>query len=88
MTDDERKAWIVDHGGGLVPGVPPLENMIFTDRDGTEWLLCSDGFWTRTDRVERLIGSKGDCPTCGCPLHPGWPHRKCRWCRRNFGRKN
>jgi hypothetical protein len=78
------KQWIIDHGGGPCPPPWPLECQIFVDADNVEWLLCSDGLWTRVDRVEKLIPSKGDCSTCGMPLHRGWPHRKCRWCRRMF----
>jgi hypothetical protein len=84
MTDAERKTWIADHGGGPVPGPAPLECQIFLDDSGVEWLLCSDGFWTRVDRVEKLISSRGSCATCGIPLHTKWPHKKCRWCRRVF----
>ena len=84
MTDADRKQWIIDHGGGDCPPPWPLECQIFVDKSGVEWLLCSDRLWTRVDRVEKLIPSRDRYATCGVPLHRGWPHRKCRWCRRVF----
>lgn len=88
IPDVTRIQFLRDHRDGLRPW--PLENRVWLDEDGREWVMTQDeAYWSCADEPRRLrpiFSTDARCYVCDCPLPPGRhvQGEACRWCRRTL----